>query len=162
MHTSLPAKSSNTRTLHRKKQQLLAPVESPETQRAMRSAVTHFQHDFGGALPCTTSVLCDYIAAYATHLANSTIEQRVRMLARWHKAHGVMNPADHADVRTMLVNLRKHHPHVSKQAKDITVAQVEQVVRYLDAVIHDSASASISDRASRQRSVTAIRERRCC
>lgn len=102
------------------------------TQRSYRSALQHFEAEWGGLLPASADSVARYLAEHAQVLALSTLQQRLAALADWHKAHGFPDPSKSPLVRKVFKGIRALHPARQKQARPIQIEQVTQVVAWLE------------------------------
>jgi site-specific recombinase XerD len=102
------------------------------TLRSYRSALQHFESEWGGLLPASAETVARYLAEHAEVLAISTLQQRLAALADWHKAHGFTDPTKSQLVRKVMKGIRALHPMQQKQARPIQLAQVTQIVAWLE------------------------------
>lgn len=109
--------------------------ERENTVRSYRGAVRHFEEEYGGFLPASSDAVCAYLAQYASSLAINTLQQRLAALAHWHIDHGFPDPTKAPVVRKVLKGIRTLHPAQERQARPMQIAQVQQVVSWLDASI---------------------------
>jgi site-specific recombinase XerD len=101
------------------------------TERSYRSALQHFESDWGGLLPASANTVAQYLAEQATLLSVSTLQQRLAALAHWHKAHGFADPTKAQIVRKVLKGIRTLHPARQKQARPIQLEQLTQIDAWL-------------------------------
>lgn len=64
----------------------------PNTQRSYRSAVEHFEMEWGGVLPATSDSIARYLADYGDSLSSNTLRLRLAALAQWHLNQGFNDP----------------------------------------------------------------------
>jgi integrase len=102
------------------------------TRRSYRSAVEHFEDTWGGYLPATANSVARYLSDYAQTLAFNTLKQRLAALAQWHIDQGFPDPTKAPLVKKVLKGIRELHPQQEKQAKPFQLAQLQQLVKYLD------------------------------
>jgi len=114
-------------------------VNKRRRQRSYRSALHHFEVEYGGFLPASPDTVCAYLAHYAGSLAVNTLLQRLAALAHWHIDHGFSDPTKAPKVRKVLKGIRTLHPAQERQARPLQITQVQQVVKWLDSAI-DSTS----------------------
>lgn len=62
------------------------------TRRSYRSAIEHFESEWGGFLPATADSVARYLADYANTLSISTLRQRLAAIAQWHIEQGFPDP----------------------------------------------------------------------
>lgn len=112
--------------------------ERENTRRSYRSAVRHFEVEYGGFLPASPDAVCGYLAQYAGSLSINTLLQRLAALANWHIEHGFPDPTKAPVVRKVLKGIRTLHPAQERQARPMQIEQVRQVVTWLDAAIESA------------------------
>ena len=111
------------------------------TQRSYRSALQHFEAEWGGLLPASPDTVARYLAEHAQVLALSTLQQRLAALADWHKQHGFADPTKAQVVRKVFKGIRALHPMQQKQARPIQLDQVTQITAWLDQAIASATDA---------------------
>lgn len=97
------------------------------TRRSYRSAVEHFEVEWGGLLPATSDSVARYLAHYASTLALNTLSQRLAALSRWHIDQGMPDPTKSSLVKKVLRGISALHPAQEKQAKPFQLVQLEQL-----------------------------------
>ena len=102
------------------------------TRRSYRSALEHFEVDWGGFLPATSESVARYLTKYAPTLSPSTLRHRLAALSRWHQEHGFADPTKSVLVRDVLKGVRALHPAPPKQARPLELDALEQVVGWLE------------------------------
>jgi site-specific recombinase XerD len=102
------------------------------TRRSYRSALQHFDAEWGGLLPASAETVARYLADHGQTLAVSTLQQRLAALADWHKTHGFSDPTKAQLVRKVMQGIRALHPVQQKQAKPVQLAQITQIVAWLE------------------------------
>lgn len=110
------------------------------TRRSYRSAIEHFEVEWGGFLPATPDSVARYLAHYASTLALNTLSQRLAALSRWHIDQGMPDPTKSPLVKKVLRGIAALHPAQEKQAKPFQLVQLEQLDAWLSQQI-DTASA---------------------
>ena len=105
------------------------------TQRSYRSALQHFEAEWGGLLPASADAVARYLAEHAQVLALSTLQQRLAALAHWHKEQGFPDPTKSQLVRKVFKGIRVLHPVQQKQARPIQLDEVTQIAAWLDHAI---------------------------
>lgn len=105
------------------------------TKRSYRSAIEHFEVQWGGLLPASVEAIARYLAEHAETLSASTLQQRLAALASWHQAHGFADPTKAQLVRHVLKGIRTVHPAQQKQARPVQLDEVTQITRWLDDMI---------------------------
>jgi len=116
----------------------LRAASRENTQRSYRSALQHFETEWGGLLPASADTVARYLAEHAQLLALSTLQQRLAALADWHKSHGFTDPTKAQVVRKVFKGIRALHPMQQKQARPIQLDQVTQIAAWLDQAIASS------------------------
>ena len=124
------------------------------TQRSYRSAIEHFEVQWGGLLPASVETIARYLADHAEDLSASTLQQRLAALASWHQAHGFSDPTKAQLVRQVLKGIRTMHPAQQKQARPVQLDEVTRITRWLDDMIILAAA-----RGSRTDELRHIRDR---
>jgi site-specific recombinase XerD len=117
------------------------------TQRSYRSALQHFETDWGGLLPASPDTVARYLAEHAETLSISTLQQRLAALADWHRTHGFPDPTKSQIVRKVMKGIRALHPAQQKQARPIQLEQVGQIAQWLDEAV---AAAALAGRKAEQ------------
>ncbi|WP_416311300.1 site-specific integrase [Pseudomonas sp. W03] len=103
----------------------------PNTQRSYRSAVEHFEMEWGGVLPATSDSIARYLADYGDSLSSNTLRLRLAALAQWHLNQGFNDPTKSPLVRQVLRGIRALHPRLEKQARPLQVTELEVCVNWL-------------------------------
>jgi len=62
----------------------LSAATRANTRRSYRSAIEHYEAEWGGVLPATADSMARYLAAHAEKLSLNTPKQRLAALAQWH------------------------------------------------------------------------------
>jgi integrase len=119
------------------------------TVRSYRSAMQHFEVEWGGLLPASADMVARYLADHAQTLASNTLQQRVAALADWHRTHGFSDPTKTEVVRKVLKGIRTLHPMQERQARPLQLEQITQVAHWLDDAIAAATSADHMPRARR-------------
>ncbi|HOY24569.1 MAG TPA: site-specific integrase [Cellvibrio sp.] len=116
------------------------------TRRSYRSAIEHFEVEWGGFLPATSDSVASYLAHYAPALALNTLKQRLAALSRWHIDQGMPDPTKSPLVKKVLRGISALHPAQEKQAKPFQLIQLEQLDTWLAQQI-DAAKAQGNEQA---------------
>lgn len=101
------------------------------TRRSYRSAIEHYESEWGGFLPATADSIARYLVAYAGQLAVSTLKLRLAGLAQWHLDQGFPDPTKAPVVKKVLKGIRELHPEREKQATPLQLHQLEQIEAWL-------------------------------
>lgn len=101
------------------------------TRRSYRSAIDHFEVEWGGFLPATSDSVAKYLATYAAQLATSTLRQRLSAIAQWHIDQGFPDPTKSPLVKKVLKGIQAIHPAQTQQAKPLALHHVETIDSYL-------------------------------
>lgn len=109
----------------------LAAATRANTRRSYRSAIEHFEAEWGGFLPATADSLARYLADHAGKLSVSTLKLRLAALAQWHLDQGFPDPTKAPLVKKVLKGIRELHPEREKQAAPLQLHQLEQLVAWL-------------------------------
>lgn len=102
------------------------------TRRSYRSAIEHFEVEWGGFLPTTSDSVARYLANYAPTLSINTLSQRLAALSRWHVDQGMPDPTKSPLVKKVLRGISALHPAQEKQAKPFQLIQLEQLDDWLE------------------------------
>ncbi|GAB59178.1 phage integrase family protein [Rheinheimera nanhaiensis E407-8] len=113
--------------------QYLQAATRDNTRRSYQAAVEHFETQFGGVLPTTSTEICRYLAKYAVTLSFNTLKQRLSGLSAWHRQQGFADPTKSPMVRKVLKGIRELHPAREKQAKPLQLDTLAQISHSLDA-----------------------------
>ncbi|CAJ0884688.1 MULTISPECIES: site-specific integrase [Ralstonia] len=116
------------------------------TRRSYQSAVRHFEVEWCGFLPASADSVARYLADQAQTLSINTLRQRLAALAQWHVTQGFPDPTRAPHVRKVLKGIQALHPVPERRAKPLQLAQLEQLVAWLDRQI-EAASAAGNMRA---------------
>lgn len=119
------------------------------TRRSYQAAVRHFEVEWGGFLPATADGIARYLATYAPFHAFNTLKQRLAALGQWHVDQGFPDPTKAPLVRKTLKGIGEVHSVPEKQAKPLQLAQLHQLVAWLDGRIEIAVAAG--DRAAQLR-----------
>lgn len=109
----------------------LAAATRANTRRSYRSAIEHYEVEWGGFLPATADSLARYLADHAGKLAVSTLKLRLAALAQWHLDQGFPDPTKAPMVKKVLRGIRELHPAREKQAEPLQLQCLEKVVAWL-------------------------------
>lgn len=105
------------------------------TQRSYRTAIEHFEVEWGGLLPASAEAIAQYLADHANTLSASTLQHRLAALASWHHEHGFPDPTKAPLVRKVIKGIRTLHPAQQKQARPVQLEEMEAIVGWLDQMI---------------------------
>lgn len=105
------------------------------TRRSYRSAVQHFETEWGGFLPATADSVARYLVDHADMMAINTLRQRLAALAQWHITQGFPDPTKEPIVRKVFRGIRALHPAQEKRARPLQLEQLEQTVQWLNKAI---------------------------
>lgn len=115
--------------------QYIHAATSDNTRQSYRSAVRHFEVEWGGFLPSTADAISRYLASYAKSLAINTLRQRLAALSQWHIDQGFPDPTKSPIVRKTFRGIQRLHPTQEKRAKPLQLDQLEQITTWLDGEI---------------------------
>lgn len=102
------------------------------TRRSYRSAIEHFEVQWGGFLPATSDMVARYLADYAATLSANTLKVRLAALSQWHLDQGMPDPTKAPVVKKVLKGIRALHPAQEKQAEPLQLDQLKHVACWLD------------------------------
>lgn len=102
------------------------------TRRSYRSAIEHFEVNWGGFLPATSDSVARYLSDYNETLSINTLKQRLAALAQWHIEQSMPDPTKAPLVKKVLRGISKLHPAQEKQVKPFQLIQLEQLNDWLE------------------------------
>lgn len=102
------------------------------TRRSYQSAIEHYEVQYGGLLPTTSTEICKYLAQYASSLSFNTLKQRLSGLSAWHLQQGFADPTKSPMVRKVLKGIKELHPYKEKQAKPLQLDTLFTICKTLD------------------------------
>jgi len=105
------------------------------TRRSYKSAIRHFEVEWGGFLPASADSIARYLADHAQTLAINTLRQRLAAIGQWHVSQGFPDPTRAPHVRKVLKGIQALHPAQERRAKPLQLMQLERLVAWLDAQI---------------------------
>ncbi len=108
------------------------------TRRSYRSAIRHFEVEWGGFLPAIADAVARYFADHAQSLSVNPLRARLAALAQWHQTQGFPDPTKTPHVRKVLKGIAALHPATEKRAKPLQLAQLELLMAWLDDQITDA------------------------
>lgn len=114
-------------------QRYLKAATRDNTRRSYQAAVAHFEVEWGGFLPATADSVARYLSEHAGKLSINTLKLRLSALAQWHHSQGFVDPTKAPLVRQVFKGIRAVHAQPEKQAVPLQLAQLEQVVRWIEA-----------------------------
>lgn len=113
----------------------IAAATRNNTRQSYRSAIRHFEVEWGGFLPATADSVARYLVDHAETLAINTLRQRLAALAQWHIEQGFPDPTKAPVVRKVFRGIQALHPAQEKRAKPLQLDQLDQVTQSLDVAI---------------------------
>ncbi len=113
----------------------IAAATRDNTRQSYRSAIRHFEVEWGGFLPATADSVARYLVDHAETLAVNTLRQRLAALAQWHIDQGFPDPTKAPVVRKVFRGIQALHPAQEKRAKPLQLEQLDQVTQALDAAL---------------------------
>jgi integrase len=102
------------------------------TQRRYQQALEHFEAEWGGLLPASTTSVVNYLAAHAEQFSNSTLRTHLAALARWHRQHGFVDPTKAPQVRDVLRGIQAEHARPVPQAEALSLEALEACMSALE------------------------------
>ena len=115
--------------------QYLHAATRENTRQSYRSAIRHFEVEWGGFLPATADSLARYLSDYAETLSTNTLRQRLAAIAQWHIEQGFPDPTKAPIVRKVFRGIRALHPIQEKQAKPLQLDELDRISQSLDRAI---------------------------
>lgn len=116
-HLSEPINPSDI-LLQERLQDYVRAATADSTRRAYKNDLSHFK-DWGGTLPCSPQLLCDYLVSFATTLAVSTLQRRLAAISRAHNTLGYTNPVQSEMVRITMRGIRRKHGTAQRQVRPL-------------------------------------------
>ncbi|MGH8790290.1 MAG: site-specific integrase, partial [Cupriavidus necator] len=113
----------------------IAAATRENTRRSYKSAIRHFEVEWGGFLPASADAIARYLADHAQSLSVNTLRARLAALAQWHQTQGFPDPTKAPHVRKVLKGIAVLHPAMEKRAKPLQLTQLERLAAWLDAQI---------------------------
>lgn len=101
------------------------------TRRSYRSAIEHFESEWGGFLPTTADSIARYLADHAQTLSINTLRQRLAAIAQWHIDQGFPDPTKAPMIKKVLKGINTLHPSRVNQTKPLAITQLEQIDTWL-------------------------------
>jgi len=126
--------------------QYVAAATRDNTRRSYRQAIEHYEVAWGGFLPATADSIARYLADHAETHAINTLKQRLAAIAQWHLDQGFPDPTKAPVVKKVLRGIAVIHPAVEKRARPLQLAQLDQLVDWLEQRIE--AATAVSDNAA--------------
>lgn len=102
------------------------------TRLSYRSAINHFEDQWGGFLPATAESVGLYLAEHADKLTPNTLQNRLAGLSRWHSDQGFPDPTKSPLVRKVFKGIKALNLAQPKQAKPIQVQMLAAAVQCID------------------------------
>lgn len=116
------------------------------TRRSYQSAIRHYEIEWGGFLPASADNVARYLADHAQTLSINTLRQRLAAISQWHQSQGFPDPTRAPHVRKVLKGIQALHPAQERRAKPLQLAQLEQLVAWLDIQISAATTAGDTHR----------------
>lgn len=112
------------------------------TRKSYRAGVEHYEASWGGFLPATSDSIARYLADHAESLSLNTLRQRLAALASWHNEQGFPDPTKAPVVKKVLKGIAELHPATEKRAEPLQLAQLQQLVEWIECQHRDSKNAN--------------------
>jgi integrase len=113
-------------------QDYLEAATRENTRKSYRSAVKHYEVEWGGFLPSTPDDIARYLTSYAVTLSISTLRQRLAALGRWHQDQGFPDPTKAPLVKQVMKGIGEVHPKRPVQARPLQLEELETAVDWLE------------------------------
>ena len=97
---------------------------------AYGSDLKHFAA-WGGVIPSTSEQVANYVAYFATRLAESTISRRLVAIAHAHTIQGLASPTNTALVRATLKGVRRARGRATRQVAALQKSHLLQMIKGL-------------------------------
>lgn len=124
-------KHHETKVLSQQHAHYMHQATAPNTRRAYRAAITHFERQ-GGQLPATAQMIGNYLTQQATLLNPRTLSLHLTALSHWHQYQGFIDPTQSPSIRKLLKGIARTHGQPKRQAKALSLKQVQQMVAYCE------------------------------
>jgi integrase len=111
---------------------LIKAATRENTRKSYRSAVEHFEDNWGGFLPATAESVARYLADHAETLSSATLRNRLSGIAQWHIDQGFPDPTKNPLVKKVMRGINQLYPYTPKQAQPIQVHQLQKVIDAID------------------------------
>lgn len=118
--------------------QYIEAATRENTRKSYRAGIEHYEAVWGGFLPATSDSIARYLVAHAESLSLNTLRQRLAALATWHNEQGFPDPTKAPMVRKVLKGIAELHPAKEKRAEPLQLAQLQQLVEWIERQQMDS------------------------
>ncbi len=130
-----PSPASSGNQLNDKVKRYLQAGTRDNTRKSYRSAIKHYEITWGGLLPATQEMICNYLSDKADILNPATLQLHLSALSSWHESQGFVNPTRHPLVKKTLKGIMALHGQQSRQASPMQIEQLQIICAHLDAQI---------------------------
>lgn len=130
LHNDAARNTQSDKQLNQLHREYLQAATSENTRRTYRSAIKHFQR-WGGALPCKSNTVINYLLHHAQSLNTRTLEVRLTAISQWHQYQGFIDPTKSPTVHKTLEGIRRRHGHPKRKAKALRPEHIAIMVKYL-------------------------------
>jgi integrase len=103
---------------------------APNTRLAYEKDLKHFR-SWGGRIPCSPSLVCRYLAAFAGKLAYSTLRRRVAALHDAHVRRGSRSPIRTELVSATLRGIGRVHSRRQRQVNGLLPEHLTRMLRLM-------------------------------
>lgn len=103
---------------------------SDNTQKSYANDRDHYK-GWGGELPATPKMVCEYVTAYAETLKTSTLMRRVKALREWHVKNGKVDPTTSSQVAEVIKGIRREHAEPPKKARPLLISDAKTIYHVL-------------------------------
>jgi site-specific recombinase XerD len=102
------------------------------TRRSYRSAIEHYESEWGGFLPATADSIVRYLADHAQLLSINTLRHRLAAIGQWHIDQGFPDPTKSPLVKKVIKGIQTTHPYKINQAKPLALEHLEHINHWLE------------------------------
>ncbi len=130
-----PSPASSGNQLNDKVKRYLQAGTRDNTRKSYRSAIKHYEITWGGLLPATPEMICNYLSDKTDSLNPATLQLHLAALSSWHESQGFINPTRHPLVKKILKGIMAIHGQQTRQASPMQIEQLQTICAHLDAQI---------------------------
>ena len=130
-----PSPASSGNQLNDKVKRYLQAGTRDKTRKSYRSAIKHYEITWGGLLPATPEMICNYLSDKTDSLNPATLQLHLAALSSWHESQGFINPTRHPLVKKILKGIMAIHGQQTRQASPMQIEQLQTICAHLDAQI---------------------------
>ena len=103
---------------------------SDNTRKAYQSDIRQFMN-WGGLLPCNSTMLVRYLHEHALTLNHRTLSRRITALKQWHRYQNFPNPTEHPLVLKTLTGIKNTHGKPKNKAPALRLDDLNKIIAVL-------------------------------